>query len=86
MELRQSVVNCGMSDVFHPADNSFFLIDGGYFTGGEADGLFSFLKTRGGEKPVIRGWLFTHAHQDRIGRFMDFALHHLDEVVIEGLY
>lgn len=86
LELRQSVVNCGMSYVFQLADGSFFLIDGGYFTKGEADGLFGFLKARGGERPVIRGWLFTHAHQDHIGCFMDFVLHHADEAVIEGLY
>ena len=85
-ELRQSVVNCGMSYVFQLADGSFFLIDGGYFTKGEADGLFAFLKARGGEKPVIRGWLFTHAHQDHIGCFMDFVLRHADETVIEGLH
>lgn len=86
LELRQSVVNCGMSYVFRLADGSFFLIDGGYFTEGEADELFAFLKASGGEKPVIRGWLFTHAHQDHIGCFMDFVLRHLEEVVIEGLY
>lgn len=86
LELRQSVVNCGMSYIFQLADGSFFLIDGGYFTRGEADELLAFLKARGGEKPVIRGWLFTHAHQDHIGCFMDFVLRHLDEVKIEGLY
>ena len=86
LELRQSVVNCGMSYVFQLADGSFFLIDGGYFTKGEADGLFAFLKARGGENPVIRGWLFTHAHQDHLGCFMDFVLRHLDEAVIGGLY
>ena len=86
LELRQSVVNCGMSYVFRLADGSFFIIDGGYFTEGEADELFAFLKARGGEKPVIRGWLFTHAHQDHIGCFMDFVLHHLDEAEIGGLY
>ena len=87
LELRQSVVNCGMSYVFQLADNSFFLIDGGYFTKGEADGLFAFLTAHSsGQKPVIRGWLFTHAHQDHIGCFMDFVLRHLDKVVIEGLY
>ena len=87
LELQQSVVNCGMSYVFRLADGSFFLIDGGYFTGGEADRLFAFLTARGGgQKPLIRGWLFTHAHQDHIGCFMDFVLRHLDEAVIEGLY
>ena len=87
LELRQSIVNCGMSYVFRLADNSFFIIDGGYFTKGEADELFTFLKARsGGGTPVIRGWLFTHAHQDHIGCFMDFAPRYADEVRIEGLY
>ena len=87
LELDQSMVNCGMSYVFQLCDNSFFLIDGGYFTPGESDRLFAFLKERSeNETPVIRGWLFTHAHQDHIGCFMDFVAGHLKDVVIEKLY
>ena len=87
LELQQSIVNCGMSYVFRLADGSFFIIDGGYFTEGEADRLFAFLQAHSiSSKPVIRGWLFTHAHQDHIGCFMDFMLRHAAEAEIGGLY
>ncbi len=36
LALDHSLVNCGMSYVFLLEDGSFFLIDGGYFTPGEA--------------------------------------------------
>ena len=86
LQLDQSIVNCGMSYVFRLSKNEFFIIDGGYFTPGEADSLFSFLKEQSeDEKPVISAWLFTHAHQDHIGCFMDFAAEHINDVEIKQL-
>ena len=86
LELKQDEVNCGMSYVFQLSDNEFFLIDGGYFSEGEAERLYSFLKTHcKNETPIIKGWLFTHAHQDHIGCFMDFVLSHIEDVETEKL-
>ena len=86
LQLNQDEVNCGMSYVFQLSDNEFFLIDGGYFTEGEAERLYLFLKTHcKTEKPIIKGWLFTHAHQDHIGCFMDFVLGHINDVEIKQL-
>lgn len=86
LELDQSVVNCGMSYVIQLDDGSFFIIDGGYFTQGEADNLYGFLSEKSSDKPVIKGWLFTHAHQDHIGCFIDFIEQYHDSVKIETLY
>lgn len=86
LELDQSIVNCGMSYVFVLDDGSFFIIDGGYFTPGEDDRLFSFLKEKAGGRPHIRGWFFSHAHQDHIGCFLDFIEKYHDEADIDTLY
>ena len=87
LELNQKLVNCGMSYIFHLKDDRFFIIDGGYFTPGEEDRLYSFLCERSqAEKPVIAGWFFSHAHQDHVGAFLLFAKKYLQNVVLENLY
>ena len=87
LELNQKLANCGMSYIFHLKDNRFFIIDGGYFTPGEEDRLYSFLCEKSGdEKPVIAGWFFSHAHQDHVGVFMLFVKKYLQDAVIENLY
>lgn len=86
LELDHRNIDCGMSYVFHLEDGRFFIIDGGYFTPGEADRLYEFLLQKsGGEKPVIAGWFFSHAHQDHIGAFIEFTRKYLDKAVIEQL-
>lgn len=85
LELDQSIVNCGMSYIFMLENDEFFIVDGGYFTNGESERLYSILKKNSINKPIIKGWLFTHAHQDHIGCFMDFALTHINDVEIEKL-
>lgn len=84
--LDNSLVNCGMSYVFCLDNGEFFIIDGGYFTPGEEDRLFDFLKERCSCKPVVAGWLFTHAHQDHIGCFIDFLEKYHNDVEIKTLY
>lgn len=85
LEPDQSIVNCGMSYIFMLGNNSFFIVDGGYFTPGESERLYSILKENSNQKPTIKGWLFTHAHQDHIGCFMDFVLSHINDIEIEKL-
>lgn len=85
LELNQTDVNCGMSYVFMLGNSEFFIIDGGYFTKDESERLYSLLTKNSDAKPIVKGWLFTHAHQDHIGCFMDFALSHINDVEIEQL-
>lgn len=85
LELNQKDVNCGMSYVFCLESGAFCIIDGGYFTDGEEDRLYDFLKSRSEGKPVIKGWFFTHAHQDHIGCFINFIEKYHDKVIIEKL-
>lgn len=88
LELDQALVDCGMSYLFHLEDGRFFLIDGGYFTPGEESRLLGWLKdlTPFGEKPVIAGWFFSHAHQDHIGNFLQFVQKYQGQVEIQMLY
>lgn len=86
LQLNQSIVNCGMSYVFLLDSGEFFIIDGGYFTPGEDERLYDFLCSECDGKPHIKGWLFTHAHQDHIGCFMDFIEKYHDDAIIDKLY
>ena len=80
-------INCGMSYVLHLPDGRFFIIDGGYFSKGEDNRLYSFLRTLQPEgKLAIAGWFFSHAHQDHIGAFIDFVWQYRGEYEIDALY
>ncbi len=85
LKLDQSIVDCGMSYVLQLRSGHFFLIDGGYFTPGEADRLYRFLCARSEGKPVIDAWFFSHAHQDHIGAFLDMMETHRDGLVLGSL-
>lgn len=85
MKLDQSIVDCGMSYVFQLESGHFFVIDGGFFTPGEADRLYRFLHERSEGKPVIDGWFFSHAHQDHVGVFLDMMEEHREDLVIHKL-
>ena len=85
LKLDQSIVDCGMSYVFHLASGHFFLIDGGYFTPGEAEHLFNFLRKKCSGRPVIDGWFFSHAHQDHIGVFINMMEQFRDEIEVREL-
>lgn len=85
MKLDHSIVDCGMSYVFQLASGHFFLIDGGFFTPGEADRLYRFLCERSNGRPVIDGWFFSHAHQDHVGAFLDMMEEHREDLVIRKL-
>ncbi len=85
LKLDQSIVDCGMSYVLQLDSGRFFLIDGGYFTPGEAERLYRFLCEHAEGKPVIDSWFFSHAHQDHIGVFLDMMETHRDDLVIGRL-
>lgn len=86
LQLDQSIVNCGMSYVFKLESGEYFIIDGGYFTPNEDTKLYNFLTKNTEGKPHIKGWMFTHAHQDHIGCFMEFIEKYHNDVEIDSLY
>lgn len=78
-------VNCGMSYVLKLDNGSVFIIDGGYFTDGQAEDLHRFLEGICPGEIHIRGWFFSHAHQDHIGAFINF-IRLYPEVKIDELF
>ena len=66
--------------------NSLHLIDGGYFTAGEAGRLYRFLAERSEGRTHIAGWFFSHAHQDHVGVFLNFMEEYGDKAAIDTLY
>ena len=86
LELNQGIVICGMSYVIQLKDGRFLLMDGGYFSEGEEERLYRFLKERANGRIVIAGWFFSHAHQDHIGTFLNFAKRYSSQVQIDKLY
>ncbi len=85
LKLDQSIVDCGMSYVLQLDSGHFFLVDGGYFTPGEAENLYRFLCAHTEGKPVIDAWFFSHAHQDHVGAFLDMMEAHRNDLVIRKL-
>ncbi len=86
LQLDQRDVDCGMSYVVQLESGHFFLVDGGYFSPGEADRLYDFLRARCEGTPVVAGWYFSHAHQDHIGVFLDMMERHRENLQLCRLY
>ena len=87
IDLDNRRIDCGMSYVYHLADGRFFILDGGYFTHGERERLYSLLRKLQPEgKLSIVGWFFSHAHQDHFGCFIEFILKYRNEIEIDALY
>ena len=72
METDFRSVNCGLCDVFILEDGSFIIEDGGHFTDGQAEALHDFLAARSEGRIRVAAWLFSHAHADHIGAFIDY--------------
>ena len=56
-------------------DGSFIIVDGGHKTKTEADDIANTLYKLSGnsKKIIIRAWIFTHAHSDHVGAFLQFS-------------
>ncbi|MBE6553772.1 MAG: hypothetical protein E7666_05455 [Ruminococcaceae bacterium] len=83
-----SRANGGMSYVWLLSDGTFFVIDGGYNTGLEADNLVKFLSQKNplGGKPVITGWYFSHTHSDHIGAIQAVAKNYASAIDVKAFY
>lgn len=66
-----------------------FIIDGGHFLQpNDHKRIYRFLRERtpDGERAVISGWFFSHAHDDHVSQFVDFIREYGSAVDIEKLY
>lgn len=82
-------IDCGMFYAVKCRDGSFFLIDSAHQDSkNDHIRIHEFLKSLvpAGEKIRIRGWFFSHAHQDHIVKFMDFIRADFKDYEIEALY
>ena len=79
-------VNCGMSYVFQLEDGRFVILDGGYFADGQAEALHDFLLAHANGKIRVAAWLFSHAHQDHIGAFINYIRMYRDTEIEELVY
>lgn len=78
-----------MCYILRCADNSFFIIDSGHFLQpNDHKRIYRFLRERtpDGERTVIAGWFFSHAHDDHVSQFVDFIREYGSTVEIERLY
>lgn len=89
MELDYRNVDCGMCYVTQCADGSFFIIDSAHMNSvNDHKRLYDLLRrlTPEGEKIIISGWFFSHAHQDHVAMFMNFLEADFKDYQIECLY
>ncbi len=76
-------VNCGMCWVLLLDDGTLVVEDGGYFAPGQAEALHAFFSGLCPGGVHIRAWLFSHAHQDHIGAFINYVRLYPDTVIDE---
>ena len=79
-------VNCGMTYVFILEDGRFVIEDGGYFADGQAEALHDFLLSHSDGKIRVAAWLFSHAHQDHIGAFINYIRMYRDTEIEHLIY
>lgn len=87
-EIDHSLIDCGMCYIFQLSDYSFFLIDSAHqYSIHDDTRILSFLRERtpAGRPVVIRGWFFSHGHDDHIAKFLD-VLQYGENVRIEAVY
>ncbi len=82
-------IDCGMCYVIRTCSGNFFIIDSAHMNSvNDHIRLHDFLRhlVPKNEKICIKGWFFSHAHQDHIAKFMDFIESGFDDYKIEKLY
>ena len=87
-EVDHSLIDCGMCYIIRCSDGSFFMIDSAHWYSVNDDiRIIDFLKKISGEeKPRIKGWFFSHAHEDHIGKFLDILNYYSSCLEIDTLY
>ena len=86
METDFRTVNCGLCNVFILEDGSFIIEDGGHFTDGQAEALHDFLSAHSKGTIRVAAWLFSHAHADHIGAFIDYIRKYRDTKIETLIY
>ncbi len=87
-EVDHSLIDCGMCYIIRCCDNSFFIIDSAHpYSVNDDIRLYQFLRklTPAGEKVRVAGWLFSHGHDDHVGKFCD-VLKYNNDIIIETIY
>lgn len=87
-EVDHSLIDCGMCYIIRCDDGSFCVIDSAHqYSFNDDQRIVDFLKKIScEEKPRVSAWFFTHAHEDHIGKFVDIARYHANEIDIDCLY
>ncbi len=87
-EVDHSLIDCGMCYIAVCDDGSFILLDSPHWYSVNDDiRIIEFLKKLSGEeKPRIAGWLFSHAHEDHIGKFNSLLEFYRERADIEAVY
>lgn len=77
----------GMSYAIRLSDGRFIVIDGGNSYEPDADRLFETLKAGSlTEKPVIAGWIMTHAHSDHFHCIFPFIEKYGEQITVEKFF
>lgn len=87
-EVGHSLIDCGMCYIFLLSDGTFCLIDSAHhYSVHDDERIVDFLRrhTPAGSPIIVKGWIFTHGHDDHIAKFLDVARYH-PEVKIQKIY
>lgn len=82
VQMTDKLHNNGMGYIIQLADGSFIVYDGAYVE--QAEPMIQTMESlNGGEKPLIRAWVITHAHGDHYLAFRQAAQHFSDRIQVE---
>ena len=86
-EVDHSLIDCGMCYIAVCDDGSFILLDSPHWYSVNDDiRIIGFLeKLSGGKKPRVSAWLFSHAHEDHIGKFNSLLEFYSERADIEAV-
>ncbi len=86
-EVDHSLIDCGMCYIMLCDDGSFIILDSPHWYSVNDDiRIIEFLrKISGEEKPRVSCWLFSHAHEDHIGKFNSLLGYYSDRIKLESV-